>query len=93
MVFTYAMAVASPIRQILNDFIAISIPTSIWVWVVLQSSFQSGWFSFICSGMVGFFLWLTSVAYGEVRFGRMIMVGVVMSAILSLASAMYRITM
>ncbi|MAE41467.1 MAG: hypothetical protein VXZ65_02445 [Candidatus Thermoplasmatota archaeon] len=87
------MAVASPIRQILNDFIAISIPTSIWVWVVLQSSFQSGWFSFICSGMVGFFLWLTSVAYGEVRFGRMIMVGVVMSAILSLASAMYRITM
>jgi hypothetical protein len=43
--------------------------------------------------MVGFFLWLTSVAYGEVRFGRMIMVGVVMSAILSLASAMYRITM
>lgn len=87
------MAVASPIRQIVNDFIAISIPTSIWVWVVLQSSFQSGWFSFICSGMVGFFLWLTSVAYGEVRFGRMIMVGVVMSAILSLASAMYRITM
>ena len=87
------MAVASPIRQILNDFIAISIPTSIWVWVVLQSSFQSGWFSFICSGMVGFFLWLTSVAYGEVRFGRMIMVGVVISAILSLASAMYRITM
>ncbi len=87
------MAVASPIRQIFNDFIAISIPTSIWVWVVLQSSFQSGWFSFICSGMVGFFLWLTSVAYGEVRFGRMIMVGVVMSAILSLASAMYRITM
>ena len=87
------MAVVSPIRQILNDFIAISIPTSIWVWVVLQSSFQSGWFSFICSGMVGFFLWLTSVAYGEVRFGRMIMVGVVMSAILSLASAMYRITM
>lgn len=87
------MAVASPIRQILNDFIAISIPTSIWVWVVLQSSFQSGWFSFICSGMVGFFLWLTSVAYGEIRFGRMIMVGVVMSAILSLASAMYRITM
>ena len=87
------MAVASPIRQILNDFIAISIPTSIWVWVVLQSSFQSGWFSFICSGMVGFFLWLTSVAYGEVRFGRMILVGVVMSAILSLASAMYRITM
>ena len=87
------MAVASPMRQILNDFIAISIPTSIWVWVVLQSSFQSGWFSFICSGMVGFFLWLTSVAYGEVRFGRMIMVGVVMSAILSLASAMYRITM
>ena len=87
------MAVASPIRQILNDFIAITIPTSIWVWVVLQSSFQSGWFSFICSGMVGFFLWLTSVAYGEVRFGRMIMVGVVMSAILSLASAMYRITM
>ena len=87
------MAVASPIRQILIDFIAISIPTSIWVWVVLQSSFQSGWFSFICSGMVGFFLWLTSVAYGEVRFGRMIMVGVVMSAILSLASAMYRITM
>lgn len=87
------MVVASPIRQILNDFIAISIPTSIWVWVVLQSSFQSGWFSFICSGMVGFFLWLTSVAYGEVRFGRMIMVGVVMSAILSLASAMYRITM
>ena len=87
------MAVASPMRQILNDFIAISIPTSIWIWVVLQSSFQSGWFSFICSGMVGFFLWLTSVAYGEVRFGRMIMVGVVMSAILSLASAMYRITM
>lgn len=87
------MAVASPIRQILIDFIAISIPTSIWVWVVLQSSFQSGWFSFICSGMVGFFLWLTSVAYGEIRFGRMIMVGVVMSAILSLASAMYRITM
>ncbi|MEC7198293.1 MAG: hypothetical protein VXZ75_05135 [Candidatus Thermoplasmatota archaeon] len=87
------MAAVSPMRQILNDFIAISIPTSIWVWVVLQSSFQSGWFSFICSGMVGFFLWLTSVAYGEVRFGRMIMVGVVMSAILSLASAMYRITM
>lgn len=87
------MAAVSTMRQILNDFIAISIPTSIWVWVVLQSSFQSGWVSFICSGMVGFFLWLTSVAYGEVRFGRMIMVGVVMSAILSLASAMYRITM
>ena len=87
------MAAVSPMRQILNDLIAISIPTSIWVWVVLQSSFQSGWFSFICSGMVGFFLWLTSVAYGEVRFGRMIMVGVVMSAILSPASAMYRITM
>ena len=86
------MAVAPPIRQILNDFIAISIPTSIWVWVVLQSSFQSGWFSFICSGMVGFFLWLTSVAYGEVRFGRMIMVGIVISAILSMASAMYAIS-
>lgn len=86
------MAEVSPIRQILNDFIAISIPTSIWVWVVLQSSFQSGWVSFICSGMVGFFLWLTSVAYGEARFSRMIMVGVAISAILSLASAMYRIS-
>lgn len=86
------MAVVSPIRQIVNDFIAISIPTSIWVWVVLQSSFQSGWISFICSGMVGFFLWLTSVAYGEARFGRMIMVGVAISAILSLSSAMYRIS-
>ena len=86
------MAVVSPLRQIVNDFIAISLPTSIWVWVVLQSSFQSGWISFICSGMVGFFLWLTSVAYGEARFGRMIMVGVAISAILSLASAMYRIS-
>ena len=37
------------------------------------------------------FLWLTSVAYGEARFGRMIMVGVAISAILSLSSAMYRI--
>ena len=86
------MAVVSSTRQILTDFIAISIPTSIWVWVVLQSSFQSGWFSFICSGIVGFFLWLTTLAYGEARFGRMVMVGVVISAILSMASAMYAIS-
>ena len=86
------MVDASPARPILSDFIAISIPTSIWAWVVIQSSFQSGWFSFIGSGIVGFFLWLTSMAYGETRFSRMVIVGVTLSAILSLSSAIYTVS-
>ncbi|NDF22235.1 MAG: hypothetical protein EB152_02765 [Euryarchaeota archaeon] len=72
-----------------QDSFAIMVPTSIWIIVVYSSSFESGWFSFLCSGPIGFFLLLTSSAYGEKRFASMTLVGIFLSGILSISSGIY----
>ena len=72
-----------------KDSFAIMVPTSIWIIVVYSSSFESGWFSFLCSGPIGFFLLLTSTAYGEKRFASMTLVGIFLSGILSICSGIY----
>ena len=71
-----------------KDALAISMPISIWALVVVASNFGSGWFSFSCSGLIGFFIWLTALAYGENRFARLTVIGVLISATLSLFSGM-----
>jgi len=63
-------------------------PISIWGVIVMASKLEAGWFSFSCSGLIGFFIWLTALAYGEKRFARLTVIGVLMAAILSLASGM-----
>ena len=71
-----------------KDLLAISMPVSIWGVIVMASKLEAGWFSFSCSGLIGFFIWLTALAYGEKRFARLTVIGVLMAAILSLASGM-----
>ena len=71
-----------------KDLLAILMPVSIWGVIVMASKLEAGWFSFSCSGLIGFFIWLTALAYGEKRFARLTVIGVLMAAILSLASGM-----
>jgi len=71
-----------------KDLLAILMPVSIWGVTVMASKLEAGWFSFSCSGLIGFFIWLTALAYGEKRFARLTVIGVLMAAILSLASGM-----
>ena len=71
-----------------KDLLAILMPISIWGVIVVVSKLEAGWFSFSCSGLIGFFIWLTALAYGEKRFARLTVIGVLMAAILSLASGM-----
>ena len=74
--------------DILKDMFAILTPISIWGVIVILSNFESGWFSFSCSGLIGFFIWLTALAYGEKRFAKLTAIGVLFAAMLSLASGM-----
>ena len=74
--------------RISKDLLAILMPVSIWGVIVMASKLEAGWFSFSCSGLIGFFIWLTALAYGEKRFARLTVIGVLMAAILSLASGM-----
>lgn len=69
-----------------KDALAVLVPISIWGVVVLVSNLGSGWFSFSCSGLVGFFIWLTALAYGEKRFAMLTVIGVMIAAMLSLLS-------
>ena len=71
-----------------KDLLAILMPVSIWGVIVMASKLEAGWFSFSCSGLIGFFIWLTALAYGEKRFARLTVIGVLTAAILSLASGM-----
>ena len=91
MVVSMAMEPQSRIDRLVSDGVAVIIPLSIWFLVVLSSKFESGWVSFSCSGLVGFFMWLTALAYGERRFAHMTAIGVLLSAILSFLSGMYAI--
>jgi len=63
-------------------------PISIWGVTVWASKLESGWFSFSCSGLIGFFIWLTALAYGEKRFANLTIIGVLIAATLSLGSGM-----
>ena len=74
--------------SISKDMLAILMPISIWGVIVVVSRFEAGWFSFSCSGLIGLFIWLTALAYGEKRFARLTVIGVLVAAILSLASGM-----
>jgi len=89
MVKPNAMVLKSTWPTFAQDSFAIMVPTSIWIIVVYSSSFESGWFSFLCSGPIGFFLLLTSTAYGEKRFASMTLLGIFLSGILSICSGIY----
>lgn len=71
-----------------KDLLAILMPVSIWVGLVMASTLESGWFSFSCSGLVGLFIWLTALAYGEKRFANLTVIGVLIAASLSLFSGL-----
>ena len=71
-----------------KDSLAILMPVSIWVGLVMASTLESGWFSFSCSGLVGLFIWLTALAYGEKRFANLTVIGVLIAASLSLLSGL-----
>ena len=71
-----------------KDALAVLMPISIWGVTVWASKLESGWFSFSCSGLIGFFIWLTALAYGEKRFANLTIIGVLIAATLSLGSGM-----
>ena len=71
-----------------KDLLAILMPVSIWGVIVMASKLEAGWFSFSCSGLIGFFIWLTALAYGEKRFAMLTVIGVMVAAMLSLLSGM-----
>ena len=74
--------------DICKDALAVLMPISIWGVTVWASKLESGWFSFSCSGLIGFFIWLTALAYGEKRFANLTIIGVLIAATLSLGSGM-----
>ena len=74
--------------DIWKDALAVLMPISIWGVTVWASKLESGWFSFSCSGLIGFFIWLTALAYGEKRFANLTIIGVLIAATLSLGSGM-----
>ncbi len=74
--------------DIWKDALALLMPISIWGVTVWASKLESGWFSFSCSGLIGFFIWLTALAYGEKRFANLTIIGVLIAATLSLGSGM-----
>ena len=88
MVAARAMDEQNTWSDISKDALAILMPISIWGVVVMASTLESGWFSFSCSGLVGFFIWLTALAYEEKRFARLTVIGVLIAATLSLISGM-----
>ena len=88
MVVPRAMMGQTSPYDLLKDTFAISIPVSIWGAVVFASELESGWFSFSCSGLVGLFIWLTALAYGEKRFARFTALGVLIAATLPLMSGL-----
>ena len=88
MVVTRTMRGHTSWYDLLKDMFAISIPVSIWAAVVFASELESGWFSFSCSGLVGLFIWLTALAYGEKRFARFTALGILIAATLSLMSGL-----
>tara|TARA_B100000959_G_scaffold283045_2_gene350971 strand:- start:10304 stop:10567 length:264 start_codon:yes stop_codon:yes gene_type:complete len=60
---------------------------AIWSIMVLNLGFAVAWISFACGGLIGFFLWLVAIGYGDKRFARATLVGILINMALASASA------
>ena len=72
-----------------NDFLSILMLTLgplLWLLLVTQLRFSVGWLAFVCQAQIGFYLWLTVLAYGHKRAAQWTWWGVGITAILSLWS-------
>ena len=69
--------------------LGIILPSSIWITMYLFLSIEIAWISFPCGLLVGFFLWLIALGYGNSMMAKATVVGVLLNLILSFISAYY----
>ena len=55
---------------------------ALWLILVTQLSFKVGWLAFICQVQIGFYTWLTIIAYGHRRAARWTWWGVLITSAL-----------
>tara|TARA_B100001113_G_C21023276_1_gene584493 strand:+ start:282 stop:572 length:291 start_codon:yes stop_codon:yes gene_type:complete len=72
-----------------QDYIAIMmffLGPLLWLILVTQLNFRIGWLAFVCQIQIGFYTWLTIIAYGHQRAGRWTWWGIIVTGLLSVWS-------